>query len=416
MKRFNKILALVLAMTLMFGAVSICASAADTTNAGFKVRFVDNDGNAITSVAAGSTANVIVSIKTDGYSPIFAFLAFYDYTALTHIRQNGSAAQNLSATNCRELYGRFANTGDYEDADDALMQLEDDIGGNGYVHDWGYTGNITVTPHKDLMWEGIGFTDAQKAKYKGINFGYLVSGTDSNLTVNTEGEYYDMVRFRFLAIADTELNDETFFLLDNNTKTYITIDPDDMPLRNGQESDPIKVSNLEVIIPTGGVTPPPVAPVAVKNIDTQVQWQSKDDKLIRVGFRGSVENFTPVFVDPTATLGDINNMDCLGIVYSKTDETPTVTSVTKETLEDGVVDFVPVAEDGCTAVEAYTLYDFTTGTYFFRAVVGSYPCDNEEILYANAFVVIGDQIIMASNEVTATSGKAQYDRADLANK
>ena len=74
MKRFNKILALVLAMTLMFGAVSICASAADTTNAGFKVRFVDNDGNAITSVAAGSTANVIVSIKTNGY-----WYFFYTY-------------------------------------------------------------------------------------------------------------------------------------------------------------------------------------------------------------------------------------------------------------------------------------------------------------------------------------------------
>lgn len=404
MKRFNKILALVLAMTLMFGAVSISASAAvvDTTNAAFKVRFVDNDGNAITSVAAGSTANVIVSIKTNGYSPIFAFLAFYDYTALTHIRQNGSAVQNLSANNCRELYGRFANTGDYEDADDALMQLEDDLAGNGYVHDWGYTGNITVTPHKDLMWEGIGFTDAQKAKYKGINFGYLVSGADSNLTVNTEGEYYDMVRFRFLAIADTELNEDTFFLLDNNTKTYITIYPEDMPLRNGQSSDPIKVTNLTVDIPSSG-TPTPQPVVTVENISTQVQWQSRDEGLMRVGFRGNIKNFTPEFVEPGATTGDISNIAKLGVVYSKSDETPTVTGIDT----DGNM----IAETNCVAVEAYTIYDFTSGGYFFRAVVGNYDYQNSEKLYANAFIVIGDQITMASNAVTETDGAAEYARA-----
>ena len=391
MKRFNKILALVLAMSMIFSVVSVCASAANTTDAGFKVRFVDNDGNAITSVSAGQTVNVIVSIKTDGYSPIFAFLAFYDYTALTHIRQNGTAVQNITANNCRELYGRFKNTGTYTDDPD-LLDYENNEVGNGYVNDWGFTGNVTVTPHKDLMWDGIGFTDAQKAKYKGINFGYLVPVTDSNSTVNTKGEWYDMVRFRFYAIADiASLGEDTFFLLDNNTKTYITIDPDDQPLRNLQSSTPIKASNLEVII-AGGTTPPPAATVSVENIEkTQVQWQNKDEGKLRIAFRGNIKNYTLNLADGSETeIADIAEM---GVVYSKSNTNPTV------------------GGENCTAAPAWTIYDFTTGGYFFRAVVGNYPYDNADTLYANAYIIIDGQTITASNGATSTSGAAEYARA-----
>lgn len=392
MKRFNKILALVLAMTMMFGVVSICASAANTTDAGYKVRFVDNDGNAITSVSAGQTVNVIVSIKTDGYSPIFAFLAFYDYTTLTHIRQNGDAVQNITANNCRELYGRFKNTGTYtEDAE--LLEHENNEVGNGYVNDWGFTGNITVTPHKDLMWDGIGFTDAQKAKYKGINFGYLVPVTDSNSTVNTKGEWYDMVRFRFLASADiATLGEDTFFLLDNDTKTYITIDPDDEPLRCLQASAPIKASNLTVEYATGGSTPEPTPTVTVENLDTQAQWQDKDAGLMRVAFRGNIKGYDATKDLVAGSTTELNKLTEIGVMFSKTDSTPT-------------------KEEGATVVPAYTIYDFTTGGYFYRAVVGSIDYQSAETLYANAYIVLDGTTYTATNAVISTTGAAEYTRA-----
>ncbi len=384
MKRFNKILALVLAMTMIFSVASVCASAADTVNAAYKIEFVDNDGNPITSVASGSTANVIISIKTNGYAPIFAFLAFYDYTALTHIRQNGSAAQSLSAKNCGELLGRFANSSTYDDASDDLLALEDDIAGNGYVNDWGFTGNVTMTPHKDLMWDGIGFTDADKAQYKGINFGYLVSVTDSNLTVNTEGEYYPMVRFRFLALKDTELNQNTFFLLDNNTKTYITIDPDDMPLRNGQTSTPVKCSNLTVEYVGGGA--PAQDPITVENIATQVQWQDKDAGKMRVAFRGNIKNYDLNLVENSQT--EIADIEAMGVVYSKSNADPTV------------------GGENCSNASAWTIYDFTNGGYFFRAVVGNYGYDDTTTLYAKAYIVIDGQTIYAPNAITTTGAQA----------
>lgn len=392
MKRLNKILALVLAMTMMFGVVSICASAANTTDAGYKVRFVDNDGNAITSVSAGQTVNVIVSIKTDGYSPIFAFLAFYDYTTLTHIRQNGDAVQNITANNCRELYGRFKNTGTYtEDAE--LLEHENNEVGNGYVNDWGFTGNITVTPHKDLMWDGIGFTDAQKAKYKGINFGYLVPVTDSNSTVNTKGEWYDMVRFRFLASADiATLGEDTFFLLDNDTKTYITIDPDDEPLRCLQASAPIKASNLTVEYATGGSTPEPTPTVTVENLDTQAQWQDKDAGLMRVAFRGNIKGYDATKDLVAGSTTELNKLTEIGVMFSKTDSTPT-------------------KEEGATVVPAYTIYDFTTGGYFYRAVVGSIDYQSAETLYANAYIVLDGTTYTATNAVISTTGAAEYTRA-----
>lgn len=384
MKRFNKILALVLAMTMIFSVVSVCASAADTVNAAYKIEFVDNDGNPITSVASGSTANVIISIKTNGYAPIFAFLAFYDYTALTHIRQNGSAAQSLSAKNCGELLGRFANSSTYDDASDDLLTLEDDIAGNGYVNDWGFTGNVTMTPHKDLMWDGIGFTDADKAQYKGINFGYLVGVTDSNLTVNTEGEYYPMVRFRFLALKDTELNQNTFFLLDNNTKTYITIDPDDMPLRNGQTSTPVKCSNLTVEYVGGGA--PAQDPITVENIATQVQWQDKDAGKMRVAFRGNIKNYDLNLVENSQT--EIADIEAMGVVYSKSNADPTV------------------GGENCSNASAWTIYDFANGGYFFRAVVGNYGYDDTTTLYAKAYIVIDGQTIYAPNAITTTGAQA----------
>ena len=389
MKRFNKILALVLAMTMMFGAVSIFASAADTTNASYKIAFADNDVNAITSVAAGSTANVIVSIKTNGYAPIFAFQAFYDYTALTHIRQGGNKVQAVNALNCSELLGRFANIGEVENPSQDLIDHEDDEIGVGKIFDWG-AAEPTSTPHTDTMYPA-GFSDAQKAQFKCINFGYLANSGKTSLTVNTEGEYVALVRFRFLAEKDTELNSNVFYFNDDVTRTYITIDPDDEPFRNLQASAPVTVSNL-VVEYEGGVTPPPAQdPITVENISTQVQWQSKDEGLMRVAFRGNIKGYTPAFAAGSTTeIADITEM---GVVYSKSNTNPTV------------------GGENCTAAPAWTIYDFTTGGYFFRAVVGNYPYDNAETLYANAYIIIDGQTITASNGATSTSGAAEYARA-----
>lgn len=383
MKRFNKILALVLAMTMMFGAVSIFASAADTTNASYKIAFADNDGNAITSVAAGSTANVIVSIKTNGYAPIFAFQAFYDYTALTHIRQGGSKVQSVNALNCSELLGRFANIGEVENPSQDLIDHEDDEIGVGKIFDWG-AAEPTSTPHTDTMYPA-GFSDAQKAQFKCINFGYLANSGKTSLTVNTEGEYVALVRFRFLAEKDTELNSNVFYFNDDVTRTYITIDPDDEPFRNLQASAPVTVSNL-VVEYEGGVTPPPANPITVENISTQVQWEDKDAGKMRVAFRGNIKNYTLNLVENSdKEIADISEM---GVVYSKSNTDPTVGGA------------------NCSNAPAWTIYDFTNGGYFFRAVVGNYDYDNAETLYAKAYIVIDGQTIYAPSAMTTTGADA----------
>lgn len=389
MKRFNKILALVLALAMICSVVSISVFAADTTNASYKVRFVDNAGNPITSVAAGSCANAIISIKTNGYSPIFAFHAFYDATALTLNRQNREDLKPASAANCAELLGRFANTGVYADASDELLEHEDDMIGAGAVQDWGYTGNVNVGVHADSMYPDS-FTDAQKAQYKAVYLGFMANSTKtvSCLTVNTEGVFVDVARFRFYANADTDLNTSTFFLPEDQTKNYIMIDIDDEPLRNCQVSNPVKVSNLTVEY-EGGVTPPPANPITVENITTQVQWQDKDAGKMRVAFRGNIKNYTLNLVDGSTTeIADISEM---GVVYSKTNTDPTVGGA------------------NCSNAPAWTIYDFTNGGYFFRAVVGNYQYDNAETLYAKAYIVIDDQTIYAPSAMTTTGAQAYAD-------
>ena len=384
MKRFNKILALVLALTMMCGLVSICASAADTVNAGFKVRYVDNDGNPVTSVAAGSTVNVILSLKTNNsYSPIFAAHLYYDSALFTHIRQNGSAAQSLSAKNCGQVLGRFANTTEIEDVSAELLAHEDEIAGNGYVKDWGADNSVAMASHKDNMYPDA-FTDAQKAQYKAAAFIYTAQGTDSNLTVNTEGEYVDFVRFRFLVNSDTAVNSSNIFLYEDIKRNYIMIDLDDEPLRNGQTTNPVKASGLT--IEYEGQSAPVQDPITVENITTQVQWQDKDAGKMRVAFRGNIKNYDLNLVDGSQT--EIADISAMGVVYSKSNADPTVGGA------------------NCSNAPAWTIYDFTTGGYFFRAVVGNYQYDNAETLYAKAYIVIDGQTIYAPSAMTTTGAQA----------
>lgn len=389
MKRFNKILALVLAMTMMFCVVSICASAADTENAAYKVRFVDNDGNPITSVEAGSTANVIVSIKTNGYSNNFTFQGFFDSNKLSHIRQNGSAVQSLSAKNCGKLLGRFENTGEWADAPDDLIKHEYDEIGNGYVLDWGYTNNVVMAPHSEGMYPPD-FTDAMKAQYKGVYLIYTANSGDSCVKVNTYNEFIDIVRFRFLANETTDLDKTVFFLSEHPSFTNIYIDPMDEPLSNVQgQVNPIKVSNLAIEYPGGGSTP---ATVKVNTLDAQVQWADKEKGLLNIGFRGQIAegyDHTKDLAGGTGPNGglQLNTLTEVGFI------------LTSE--RDGVTN---------TPYPAYTIYNFKDGGYFYRLVVGNVPYTSDEDFSVQAYVVIGGKTYNASNTIT-TTGKAQYDRA-----
>ena len=384
MKRFNKILALMLAMTMMFSVVSTFASAANTTDASYKIEFADNDGNAITSVASGSMANVIVSIKTNGYAPAFAFRAIYDATALTHIRAEGTKVQSVRPENCAALIGRFTNTDLVVNPSDDLLEHEDDEIGVGKIYDWG-SAEPASAPHSDLMYP-TDFTQAQKDQFKCINFGYLANSGKTCLTVNTEGEYVPFVRYRFMAEKDTVLDSSIFYFENNPSNTYIAIDPDDEPFSNLQASDPVVASNFTVEY-EGGTTPPPATdPITVENISTQVQWQDKDAGKMRVAFRGNIKNYDLNLVDGSQTeIADISEM---GVVYSKSNADPTVGGA------------------NCSYAPAWTIYDFTSGGYFFRAVVGNYQYDNAETLYAKAYIVIDGQTIYAPSAMTTTGAQA----------
>ena len=243
MKKINKILAVLLVISMLAGVMAVSVSAANTTDAAFKFAFKDTSGKVINSVKAGEVVDLFVSIKTEGYSPVFQIVFCYDYTLLTHIRQNGTAAQSITANNCRELLGDFADkTTQIEDENDPIWQFENDEIGNGYYKLWG-AGTSTATPHKDTMYPGS-WGDAEKAQYKCISFGYMTDTSDSVLTVNTNGEFYEMVRFRFLALADTALDSNVVFQNPDAAKSYIAIDPDDAPISCAQYSTAVKVANI----------------------------------------------------------------------------------------------------------------------------------------------------------------------------
>lgn len=390
MKNVKKVLALILAMTMMFGVVSVCASAAaDTTSASFGVAFKDADGKDITEAKVGDIVDVYLSIKTNGYTAVFALLSCYDATALTHVKENATATGAApTAKNAAEVLGRFGSDAAVED--EALIAHEAEKGGEnatGEVLDWG-TGSLTITPHKAAMYPST-WGDAEKAQYKCINLGYLAASDYSNLTVNTKGEFAELVRYRFICIKDTALNSSVFFKSPDAKKSYISIDPDDEPLANYQVSAPVDVANLTIEYPAGGSaggddTTTPV----VSNAETQVRWHDKNAGILDIGFCGSVSDLTPVLDADGKT---VTNVAKIGFIFSRTDAS----------LATG------------TEVEAHTLYDFTSetaGTYKFRAVVTGEDLsyDSEAKLYACAFIQIGNDKILATNAKIDTTINAEY--------
>ena len=107
---------------------------------------------------------------------------------------------------------------------------------------------------------------------------------------------------------------------------------------------------------------------------------------MRVAFRGNIKNYDLNLVDGSQT--EIADISAMGVVYSKSNADPTVGGA------------------NCSNAPAWTIYDFTTGGYFFRAVVGNYQYDNAETLYAKAYIVIDGQTIYAPSAMTTTGAQA----------
>ncbi len=136
----------------------------------------------------------------------------------------------------------------------------------------------------------------------------------------------------------------------------------------------------------GQVTPPSAT---VENIAQQAQWADKDAGLMNVAFRGNIIGYDATADLLTGSTTELAKLTEIGVMFSKTDATPT-------------------RSEGATVVPAYTIYDFTTGGYFFRAVVRGVPYDSTETLYANAYIVLDGTEITATNGVTSVTGASVY--------
>lgn len=278
MKRFNKILAVVLVISILASFMGVSVFAADTANASYRFSMRNTDGDVISSAKAGDVIDLVIGIKTNAYTPTFAINFCYDYTAVTQIRQNGTSTATISATNCRQLLGRFADKSTIEEYvdGDIYWEYDEENDANGYYLEWG-NGTSTATPHKDTMYPSS-WGDAEKAQYKCVNFSYITDVSDVVAVPNTFGEFYDVVRFRFIAIKDTTLDDTIFFTNPNKNLTYIAVDPDDVPFSNAQTSDSIKATALTVEYDVAA------APTYLVNpVKNQIQWNDKDANSVNIG-------------------------------------------------------------------------------------------------------------------------------------
>lgn len=278
MKRFNKILAVVLVISILASFMGVSVFAADTANASYRFSIRNTDGDVISSAKEGDVIDLVIGIKTNAYTPTFAINFCYDYTAVTQIKQNGTSTATINATNCRQLLGRFADKSTIEEYVDGDIYWEYDEANdcNGYYLEWG-NGTSTATPHKDTMYPSS-WGDTEKAQYKCVNFSYITDVSDVVAVPNTFGEFYDVVRFRFIAIKDTTLDDTIFFTNPNKNLTYIAVDPDDVPFSNAQTSDSIKATALTVEYDVAA------APTYLVNpVKNQIQWNDQSAGIVNIG-------------------------------------------------------------------------------------------------------------------------------------
>ncbi len=411
MKNVKRILALMVVVAMMLSIISVSAFAGDRYDASLKFTFKNADENVVTEAKSGDIVDLYVSIKTFGYANMFEFVTCYDTTVLTQISAAGTTKDDKATNkNCSEILDRFASSDSVDDKDllahEAEMAELAGVDPNEEVIDWGSSA-VTVATHKASFYPSD-WDDTQKGQYKCIKFSYMADSGYSNLTINTNGEFVEMARIRFYCVEDTVLNNTTLFLSPEETASYIGIDPDDEPLANYQKNTAVDANLTVEYEGAGGSTPAPQ--MTIVNASTQVQWQDKATGKLRLGFRGNVQNLVPDFVEGSTK--DITNIKCMGIVYSTTVKNPTVKNEVKSSTVNGETVYYCEASDNCTNVPTRTLYDFTSGGYFFRSVVGGVGKDDATVFYANAYIVLPDDtIVYATNGATETSGKAQYERA-----
>ena len=130
--------------------------------------------------------------------------------------------------------------------------------------------------------------------------------------------------------------------------------------------------------------------VAIRNLDTKVQWKEAGSNDLLIGFEGELSGFTK---DQAATV--IASISELGFEFSSTDASL------------------------ATNIKATTnvVYDFTAddaGVYKFRAVVRKAMTDADaagEIthnLYARAYVTIGDKAPVKASDIISTTIYKEY--------
>ena len=382
MKKISKVLAVVLALTMLVASSVLPASAVDLENATLKLSFKDVDGNTITSAAAGSMVDVYVSLKVDAYVQQMQFYVNYNSEYVEHSRVDKDAYAKPSARNAAEWLGDFGSDEEFViDEESEYYEFDQAHDQNEYYLNWGADTTEAVTPYNAAT-----MPTPPVATTKLIKVIYATNSSVQTLLVNTKGEFYEMLKIRFSVNKDIEKIDNSIFFFDDQLeKVIINIDSENVPFAN-YAINAIKPLNVSFEY-EGGVTPPPAGdPITVENITTQVQWQDKDAGKMRVAFRGNIKNYTLNLVDGSdKEIADISEM---GVVYSKSNADPTVGGA------------------NCSNAPAWTIYDFTNGGYFFRAVVGNYQYDNADTLYAKAYIVIDGQTIYAPSAMTTTGAQA----------
>lgn len=143
--------------------------------------------------------------------------------------------------------------------------------------------------------------------------------------------------------------------------------------------------SVTITVGAGGSTEPEQPTVKVNNLSTQVQWANKEAGLMNVGFRGQIAEGYDASADKAGTTGP-NGGDNL----AKLTEVGFYLNGTK--------------------YQAYTIYNFVDGGYFYRVVVGNVSYDSEATFSAQAYVMIDGQEYKADASFE-TTGKAQYERA-----
>lgn len=404
MKRISKVLAVVLALTMLVATSVLPASATDLENATLKLSFKNAAGDTITSAAAGSVVDVFVSLKVDAFVTQIQYYLNYNSDYVMHNRHDRDTESAANKRYAAEWLGDFANDDEFEiDETSEYYEFDQANKQNEYYLNWGAETTEEITLYNPATMPTPALTSTELIKVV-----YATNPGDQVLLVNTKGEYYEMLRIRFYVKEDIAKIDSSIFFFDPvATTNIINIDTNNVPFANFTSAASTKSVNISYEY-EGGSTPAPQ--MTIVNASTQVQWQDKATGKLRLGFRGNVQNLVPDFVEGSTK--DITNIKCMGIVYSTTVKNPTVKNEVKSSTVNGETVYYCEASDNCTNVPTRTLYDFTSGGYFFRSVVGGVGKDDATVFYANAYMVLPDDtIVYATNGATETSGKAQYERA-----